>query len=209
MQRFVIVAPEPRVSNRAAQARARRDIEAAMAVLQNMVATFPPAQLRAITEAVGAVIGAEEETAEQASVRMLVGEPPISRAERTSLELETLTRAFRLRNTLLVDALTAPQVAKLLGVSRQTPHDRTEAGTLLGALDNGVLRFPPWQFDPDGPNAVVAGFPDVVQALRMSPLAKIHWFTRPNPYLDGQRPIDALRNVPERVLDVAKGTGGR
>jgi hypothetical protein len=207
--RFVLEAPAIYSANRATQARARRDVESSIAVFQNLITVFPSDQLRAITDAVGVVMGADEERADEASARMLAGGEALSRAERTALELEGLAESFRLRNALLADALTAPQVAKMLGVSRQTPHDRTSAGTLLGVLDHGVLRFPPWQFDPSGPDGVVAGFPEIVRALSMSAMAKINWFTRPNPYLEGRRPIDALQAEPARVLETARGTGGR
>ena len=115
-------------------------------------------------------------------------------------------RSFARREELLKDSLTAPEVAKLLHVSRQTPHDRVENGSLLAVLDRGALRFPEWQFDPDGPEGVVSGLPDVIRALPIPPLAKINWLVRSNPCLEGRRPIDALRRGDrERVLDTARG----
>jgi hypothetical protein len=116
-----------------------------------------------------------------------------NRQERLQLEMESLTQHFAHRRQLLADALTAPQVAKLLGTSRQTPHDRVASQTLLAIKDNGALRFPAWQFDPTGADGVVEGLPEVLKALPMSDYAKLNWLTRENPYLDGHPPIQVLK----------------
>jgi hypothetical protein len=88
----------------------------------------------------------------------------------------------------------ADQVADLLQTrSRQTPHDRAKAGTLLAIRENGRLRFPLCQFDPEGPDGVVPGLAAVLTALDFSPLAKAAWLERPHPALDGQTPIERLR----------------
>lgn len=118
---------------------------------------------------------------------------------------ENLLRSFRERHVLLRDALTVKDVTDLLQVGRQTPHDRAKAGTLLAIKDNGQLRFPSWQFDPEGPDGVIAGLPEVVQAMRgpLSPLAQIRWFLTPKSLLAGRTPLDALRdgNVNEVVTE--------
>lgn len=109
---------------------------------------------------------------------------------------------------MLSGSLTAAEVASLLGTSRQTPHDRLKNQTLLGVLDRGAYRFPAWQFDPEGPDGVVNGLPSVSRALSVSDLAKISWFTRPNPFLDGLTPLQALRSgQKERVLAEAVSVG--
>lgn len=63
---------------------------------------------------------------------------------------------------------------------------------MLGVLDNGVWRYPIWQFDPEGPNGVVDGLPDVLKALTVSELAKASWLTRTNQVLK-TTPIEALK----------------
>ena len=99
-------------------------------------------------------------------------------------------------------------MAGLLGTTRQTPHDRAGKGKLLAVMDQGRLRFPAWQFDPDGPDGVVAGLSDVLRALDASPLGKASWLTRPNPYLEGRPPLQALRDGDlARVLDQARAVG--
>lgn len=131
-----------------------------------------------------------------------------SRQERVQLELEMLARHFLHRRQLLEESLTAPQVADLLGTTRQTPHDRVDSQTLLAIRDNGKLRFPAWQFDPTGPDGVIDGFPQVLKALEMSDYAKLNWFTRPNPYLNGLAPAQALKQGQrERVIQEATAAG--
>jgi hypothetical protein len=143
-----------------------------------------------------------------AVARELSGGRTYSPEERRALEIEAQLRAFRFRRELLADALTAPQVADLLGTTRQTPHDRARNGGLLAVLDRGQLRFPRWQFDPAGPDGVVPGLPELIRALDVSPLAKVSWLTRPNPYLEDRTPLEALKDGDrDRALDAARAVG--
>jgi hypothetical protein len=131
-----------------------------------------------------------------------------SHKERVQLEMETLARHFLHRRQLLEGAFTAPEVAKMLGTSRQTPHDRVASQTLLAIKDNGKLRFPSWQFDPTGPDGVIDGLPQVIKALQVSDYAKLNWLTRPIPYLDNLTPVAALkRGEKERVIQEAAAAG--
>jgi hypothetical protein len=144
---------------------------------------------------------------EDALVEALAGRT-FSHEERVKLELEALFQYFQWRRQLLQGALTSSQVAKLLGTSRQTPHDRVKARTLLGISDNGALRFPSWQFDPEGPDGVIEGLPDVLKTLQVSDLAKLSWLVRSNPFLDGLTPLQALKQgQKERVVEEAIGVG--
>jgi len=55
------------------------------------------------------------------------------------------------------------EVRKILGgVSRQAVASRVANGSLLALEVAGRLRFPDWQFGPDGP---VRGLPQVIEAL--------------------------------------------
>jgi Protein of unknown function (DUF2384) len=128
--------------------------------------------------------------------------------EQVKLELDALFQYLQWRRQLLKDALTSSQVAQLLKTSRQTPRDRVKARTLLGISDNGVLRFPSWQFDPEGPDGVIEGLPDVLKMLQVSDLAKLSWLVRPNPFLDGLTPLQALKQGQKvRVVQEAMGVG--
>lgn len=131
-----------------------------------------------------------------------------SKQERVQLEMDALARHFQHRRQLLEHAFTAPQVAKILGTSRQTPHDRVGSQTLLAIKDNGKLLFPSWQFDPTGSDGVLEGFPQVLKALAMSDYAKLNWLTRPNPYLEGLTPVEALKQGhSDRVIQQAEAAG--
>jgi hypothetical protein len=125
----------------------------------------------------------------------VTGDPLPAPAELTAIRKKNLFRAFEERRELLADALTVADVAKLLSVGRQTPHDRAKAGTLLAVRENSRLLFPAWQFDPDGPDGVLAGLPEVLRARRgpLSPLGEIRWFLAPKSLMGGLSPLDALR----------------
>jgi hypothetical protein len=126
----------------------------------------------------------------------LTGEPSPTPAELIQLRRENLLRGFAERRRLLADALAVGDVAELLGVGRQTPHDRVRAGTLLAVKDNGKLAFPAWQFDPEGPDGVLSGLPEVLQALggTVSPLGRVRWFLQPKALLNGRTPLGCLRD---------------
>lgn len=129
-----------------------------------------------------------------------------STAEEALLRRRALQAAFAERRRLLQDGLTTQEVADLLVVSRQTPHDRVKGKAMLAIEDNGQLRFPPWQFDADGPNGIVEGLPDVLRALTVGPLAKARWLQKAHPALEGRTPLEALKNGErERVIAEARG----
>jgi hypothetical protein len=131
-----------------------------------------------------------------------------SKKERIQLEMETLVRHFQHRRQILENAFTAPQVAEILGTSRQTPHDRVSGQTLLAIKDNGKLLFPAWQFDPTGPDGVLEGFPHVLKTLAMSDYSKLNWLTRSNPYLEGLPPVEVLKQgQSDRVIQQAEAAG--
>lgn len=128
--------------------------------------------------------------------------------ERLQLEFWALLENFAYRRQLLAGTLSAPQVAKLLGTSRQTPHDRMQAKTLLGVIDKGSLKFPAWQFDSQGSDGVINGLPDVLKALHMSDFAKVSWLVRPDPYLKGLTPVEVLKQGgKDKVLAEANAVG--
>lgn len=181
-----------------------------MAVIQDAVESFSSLLSDLPTDEVELVVSTlknlkEEDVAPPLAdfVGSLVGHS-YTQADKLKLELESLFRYFERRRELLSGALTAAEVAKLLGTSRQTPHDRMKSQTLLGVLDKGVYRFPWWQFDPEGPDGVIDGLPEVLRVLEVSDFAKLYWFMRPNPFLYGLTPVQALRSEQkERVIQEA------
>ena len=123
---------------------------------------------------------------------------------------DQLKRGFELRRRLLAGSLTPSEVAGMLGTSRQTIHDRARKGSLLAIPDNGMNRYPAWQFDPGTPDGVIHGLGRVLSALRhLSPLAQASWLTRPHPAFDGETPLQALsRDEVDLVADLARGVEG-
>jgi hypothetical protein len=110
------------------------------------------------------------------------------------LELANLERYYERRRQLLENSITTPQVAKIIGCQAiTTVHDRRKAKTLLGLKDNGVYKFPLWQFDPEGDDGVINGFPEVLSALNVSDFAKLNWFNKPHRAFDGLTPIEILK----------------
>lgn len=155
--------------------------------------------LREVDEMVAAAEAAAAAADDHAPTRVspVTGEPLPAPHEMARVRRANLMRAFADRRALLADALSVSEVAALLGVGRQTPHDRARAGTLLAVKENGKLLFPDWQFDPDGPDGVVAGLPDVLRAMSdrpISALGRARWFLEPKSLSDGRTPLDALRS---------------
>jgi excisionase family DNA binding protein len=142
-------------------------------------------------EAISAVTSRESGRTRRSTI---TGEPVPSPAEMTRLRRKNLLEGFAERHRLLQGSLSVAEVAELLQVGRQTPHDRVKAGRLLAVRENGRLVFPDWQFDPDGPDGVLEGFADVLHALQgpLSPLGRIRWFLRPKVLLNGKTPVEAL-----------------
>ena len=137
-----------------------------------------------------------------------IGANKISQQERGRLEFTALTRNFKWRQELLRDSLSAPQVAEMLNTTRQTPHDRLKKNSLVAVQDNGVWKFPTWQFDPQGPDGVIAGLPDVLKALNVPAMSKISWLTRPNKALNQLTPIEALKGgQKDEVIAEARSVG--
>lgn len=138
----------------------------------------------------------------------LIGARQNSCVDQKALELASLVKFFEYRKSLLSTSIPATTVADMLGVARQTVHDRVRNGQLLGILDNNVLKFPEWQFDPQGPNGVVEGLSEVVASLSCGTFAKISWLSAPNAIFAGLRPIDVLKNGRKSdVLHEAQAVG--
>jgi len=146
---------------------------------------------------------------DQASlVRRLTGGRVYSPLEQVALETSNLQRLFDSRRTLFGGAVSASEAARLLGVSRRTVYEWARKGTLLAVEDGDARRFPDWQFDPGGPKGIVAGLPDVLRALPVSPYAIALWLTRPSPTFEGRTPLETLKaGEQERVLGAAAAVG--
>lgn len=187
-------------------------------LVRSLSRQLPPEELEQLDDVLQALQrafmpNAPADEAKRALAARLSGGRAPSSSERVWLELENKRRSFAFRRSLLKGALSASQVADLLGSkSRQTPHDRRKAGTLLGVQDNGIWKFPPWQFDSDGPDGVVPGLPAVLRALgeygSVSPLEKVSFLTQPSPYFGERTPLQALQaGEVDNVVAVARAVG--
>lgn len=147
-------------------------------------------------------------SSEELAAAAAMGARQVTPVERQALEYATLANYFNYRRSLLSTAIPATMLANILGVSRTTVHDRYKSGQLLGVLDNNVLKFPDWQFDPSGPNGLVAGLPEILAALKCGNFAKISWLASFNTVFGNERPIDVLRRGRfEEVLEEANAVG--
>ena len=129
-----------------------------------------------------------------------------------SLELKNLKLLYSRRQKLLEDTITSTQVAELLGWnSRKTVHDRLKAKDIIGIKDKSHLRFPLWQFDPDGDNGVLDGLPELLSALEISNFRKLSWLTKPLRTFEDKTPVEILkqgdRQEIEELIVEAEGVG--
>ena len=111
------------------------------------------------------------------------------------LKLTNLEKYYQRRRQLLADSITTTQVVKLIGCQAiTTVHDRRKASTLIGLKDNGVYKFPLWQFDPEGDDGVIDGLPDLLKTLQISNFAKLNWLSKPLRAFNNQTPIEILKS---------------
>lgn len=128
------------------------------------------------------------------------------------LELANLKRYYQRRRELLARSITTPEVAKLIGCQAiTTVHDRRKAGTLLGLKDNGVYKFPLWQFDPEGDDGVIDRLPELLKTLQISDFTKLNWLSKPLRAFEGRTPVEILKSGNEEDIEdlivEARGVG--
>ncbi|MDP9227348.1 MAG: helix-turn-helix domain-containing protein [Actinomycetota bacterium] len=176
--------------------RERREVVADVNLfiaLRNRLAHSDRRTLR--NELARVVVLDEAHSSQSREIHPATGEPVPSESQQALLGFRSLLQFFEARRELLDDALTAPQAAELLGVSRQTPLNRVKDNALLAVLDRGAYRFPMWQFDPRGEDGVLPGLPEVLDALEpQQPFAKVVWLRRPNSTFAGREPVELLRD---------------
>ncbi len=128
------------------------------------------------------------------------------------LELANLERYYKRRREILKSSITTPEVAKLIGCQAiTTVHDRRKACTLLGLKDNGIYKFPLWQFDPEGDDGVIDGLPELLKTLQIPNFAKLNWLSKPLRAFNNQTPVEILkkgeREDIEDLMVEARGVG--
>lgn len=142
------------------------------------------------------------------SLTEFLGTANFSDKEKTTLEINSLHNYFRRRRELLANSIGSIEAAEMLGVSKQTIHDRIRDKKLIGLVESNIMRLPVFQFDPAGPNGAVAGLSDVLKELSGSLLGKVSWLLSANAVLDGKPPIEVMKQGDlERVLSEARSVG--
>jgi hypothetical protein len=92
-------------------------------------------------------------------------------------------------------ALGAEEAGRLLGITRQAVDKRRRAGALLAVRIGDDWRYPACQFDEAGPGGVVAGLPEVVQAMAAAgPWATLDVLLAADGALGGASPLAVLRS---------------
>jgi Protein of unknown function (DUF2384) len=187
----VTVKVEPK---RALPRREREQLVETVTLFADLLSRLRRGDLRAIRGDL-ARFSSDEGRETRGDVHPVTGRPVALHDEQVLVAFRSLLQLFEARRTLLdEDTITAPQVAELLGVSRQTPLNRVRDKTLVAVLDRGAWRFPLWQFDAEGPDGVLGGLPKVLKALEPQPqFAKLAWLRRANPTLGGREPVELLR----------------
>jgi hypothetical protein len=130
-------------------------------------------------------------------------------AERDPLAPARL-RGMQVRERLLAaegGTLTAEEAGVILGVSRQAIDNRRKRGSLLGIqLGRRGYRYPAWQFSPDG---LLPGLKETLESLAgLTPWIQLSFFLNENAWLDGRRPLDALRQGQVNAVVHAAGQYG-
>lgn len=119
--------------------------------------------------------------------------------------LPALLRGLEARQQILEaegGTMTVSEVAAMLGITRQAVDKRRKAGRLIAlSLGQRGFAYPRWQFTDDG--NLLPGLEDVLADLdEHSAMARTIFVLRPNTRLDGDRPIDAIRQG--RVSEVCR-----
>jgi hypothetical protein len=167
-----------------------------------------PTQLQSIVE----FLKPKAVEPEKKALAKKIAEDNYSEGNLAVLELANLERYYQRRRELLDSSITTTQVAKLIGCQAiTTVHDRRKANTLLALKDNGVYKFPLWQFDPEGDDGVIDGLPEILKTLQNSNFGKLNWLTKSLRAFDGQTPIEVLKKGDaediEDLLIEARGVG--
>jgi hypothetical protein len=102
--------------------------------------------------------------------------------------------------------VTSEEAAKLLGIRRQAIDKRRAGGKLIGLLTGRTYSYPIWQFDQ---GQTVPGLEATLKALEVrDPWMQTAWMLGGNSRLEGQSPLQALRNGENaKVLKAASAYG--
>lgn len=167
--------------------------EGLIGIIEGIAGELYALEVETMAKAINTVLDTSNVSEEESALALKLTGRQYSKQDAAVLEITSLMQYFDRRKELLKNSLTASEIAKLLNTTRQTPHDRIKNKSLLAVKDNGVWKFPLWQFDPSGADGVIDGLPEVLKALEGSEFTKLNWLTSPNPYLNSLTPVEALK----------------
>ncbi len=178
------------------------------ALLARWLATATEALHRVPTPRLGEAAAAS--TNVQAVLRVLEAPEMVDRTDPEQILAGARVRGLEARQQLLDGeggAWTVDQVAKHLGMSRQSVDKRRKAGRLLALTvgRRGYL-YPSWQFARHG---VLSGWGTILSALAANdPWAQVIFMLSPSDRLGNQRPLDTLRHGSVEEVRVAASAFG-
>jgi Protein of unknown function (DUF2384) len=177
-----------------------------LSIFQTLLDDESPAILSAIADSLDRV--RHSESSDDEFVKLL-SDKKYPTEERKRLHIQNVINSFNYRRELLKDTVDVNQVMEILGYdSRQAPLNRLKAGSLIAIKDNQKWWFPLWQFDANTSDGIIDGLSRVIKALDCSNLAKFSWLVNPNPYFEGQTPLEVLKSGEvERVVESAQSVG--
>lgn len=182
--------------------------EALVERIENILGELHALELETMNKAIDTVLDKSDISDVDASLAKKLTGQQYSQQEAVKLEMISLLRYFERRRQLLQNSITPIEVAKLLDATHQTIQERFNNKSLLAVKDNGVWKFPLWQFDPSASDGVLVGLPEVLKALEGSEFTKLNWLTSPNPYLNNLTPVEVLKQgEKEKVIQEAKALG--
>ena len=185
--------------------------EVARTLLHHVAASLTEASTEHLQEIVESLKPKVIDPEKKALAKKIAGDD-YSEGNLAVLELANLERYYQRRRGLLARSVTTPEVAKLIGCQAiTTVHDRRKAATLLGLKDNGVYKFPLWQFDPEGDDGVIDRLPELLKTLQICDFAKLNWFSKPLRAFENRTPFEILKSGNDRdiedLLVEARGVG--
>ena len=179
----------------------RNKDELAKTILNCFEASFAEASTKELKQIVESLKPKVVDADKRALAKKIAGDD-YSEGNLALLELANLKLYYQRRRELLASSITTPQVAELIGCQAiTTVHDRRKAGTLLGLKDNGVYKFPVWQFDPEGDDGVIDLLPELIKTLEISDFAKLSWLTKSLRVFEGRTPIEILRSGSDKDIE--------
>jgi len=189
----------------------RLRVEHEAPLMQALMRRAIAAVLRLATLSEGAIVNATAAPTDLAAlVRALSSDELLDDLKQAEPLAPAFIRGIEAKRRLIEEhggALSAEQVAGIIGISRQAVDKRRQARKLLGiATGRHGYRYPVWQFDEAG---TLPGLEDVLSVLAShDEWTQTIFFLGKNPRLGGRPPVEMLKTGKlKQVLDAAQVYG--